>query len=51
MYFSIFNNLTGSYAIVSNYLGTNWRGFKTNVKIRGINREIIDTPDMYSFFL
>ena len=46
---SIFNNLTGSYATVSNYPGTTVEVFKASMKIMGVDCEIIDTPGMYSF--
>lgn len=45
----IFNNLTGSYADVSNYPGTTVEVSRGNCKIGGEEFEVIDTPGMYSF--
>lgn len=44
----IFNNLTGSYAAVSNYPGTTVEVSRGKSKIGGEEFEIIDTPGMYS---
>ncbi len=45
----IFNNLTGSYADVSNYPGTTVEVYRGKCKIGGEEFEVIDTPGMYSF--
>lgn len=45
----MFNNLTGSYAAVSNYPGTTVEVFRGKGKIGNEEFEIIDTPGMYSF--
>ena len=45
----IFNNLTGSYADVSNYPGTTVEVSRGKSKIGGEEFEVIDTPGMYSF--
>ncbi|MEW5758899.1 MAG: FeoB small GTPase domain-containing protein [Candidatus Omnitrophota bacterium] len=44
----LFNNLTGSYAIVSNYPGTTVEVSRGKANISGFDFEIIDTPGMYS---
>lgn len=44
----IFNHLSDSYAIVSNYPGTTVSLSKGNGTVRGVDYEIIDTPGMYS---
>ncbi len=44
----MFNNLTGSYATVSNYPGTTVEVSKGKGKIGNEEFEIIDTPGMYS---
>ncbi|MDP2939456.1 MAG: FeoB small GTPase domain-containing protein [Candidatus Omnitrophota bacterium] len=44
----IFNNLTGSYATVSNYPGTTVEVSKGICKIGEFVFEVIDTPGMYS---
>lgn len=46
---SIFNNLSGRYATVSNYPGTTVELFRTVTHIGGIECQIIDTPGLYSF--
>jgi len=46
---SIFNNLSGRYATVSNYPGTTVELFKAKINIGGKESQIIDTPGMYSF--
>ena len=45
----MFNNLTGSYATVSNYPGTTVEVYRGKTKIGGEEFEVIDTPGMYSF--
>lgn len=45
----MFNNLTGSYATVSNYPGTTVEVARGKGKIGTEKFEIIDTPGMYSF--
>lgn len=45
----MFNNLTGSYATVSNYPGTTVEVTRGKGKIGNEEFEIIDTPGMYSF--
>lgn len=45
----MFNNLTGSYATVSNYPGTTVEVCRGKGKIGDEEFEIIDTPGMYSF--
>lgn len=45
----MFNNLTGSYATVSNYPGTTVEVSRGKGKIGNEEFEIIDTPGMYSF--
>jgi len=44
----LFNNLTGSYATVSNYPGTTVEVSRGKSKIGNEEFEIIDTPGMYS---
>ncbi len=44
----MFNNLTGSYAAVSNYPGTTVEVTRGKGKIGSEDFEIIDTPGMYS---
>lgn len=44
----MFNNLTGSYATVSNYPGTTVEVTRGKGKVGGEEFEIIDTPGMYS---
>lgn len=46
----LFNNLTGSYAVVSNYPGTTVEVSRGKVKIGAEDFEVIDTPGMYSLF-
>ncbi len=46
---SIFNNLSGRYATVSNYPGTTVELFKANINIGSRQFQLIDTPGMYSF--
>lgn len=45
---AVFNNLTASYANVSNYPGTTVEVFRGKGKIGNEEFEIIDTPGMYS---
>lgn len=45
----MFNNLTGSYATVSNYPGTTVEVLRGKCKIGNEEFEVIDTPGMYSF--
>ena len=45
----MFNNLTGSYATVSNYPGTTVEVSRGKGRIGKEDFEIIDTPGMYSF--
>lgn len=45
----LFNNLTGTYATVSNYPGTTVEVLRGKAKIGRMDFEIIDTPGMYSF--
>ena len=45
---SIFNNLSGRYATVSNYPGTTVEVFRSRIKIKGVEYEIIDAPGMHS---
>ena len=45
---SLFNNLRGRYATVSNYPGTTVELFKAQAHIGGFACEITDTPGMYS---
>jgi len=44
----MFNNLTGTYATVSNYPGTTVEVFRGKCKIGDSEFEVIDTPGMYS---
>lgn len=44
----MFNNLTGSYATVSNYPGTTVEVSRGKTKIGNEEFEVIDTPGMYS---
>ena len=46
----LFNNLTGSYATVSNYPGTTVEVSRGKAKIGDEEFEVIDTPGMYSLF-
>jgi len=45
---AIFNCLTGSYAVVSNYPGTTVEVYRGKAKIDNAEYEIIDTPGMYA---
>jgi ferrous iron transport protein B len=47
---AMFNNLTSSYANVSNYPGTTVEVLRGRYKIDSEEFEVIDTPGMYSFF-
>lgn len=44
----LFNNLTGSYAVVSNYPGTTVEVSRGKCKIGDEGFEVVDTPGMYS---
>jgi ferrous iron transport protein B len=46
----MFNNLTGSYATVSNYPGTTVEVTRSRAEFEGIPFEVVDTPGMYSLF-
>lgn len=46
----MFNNLTGSYATVSNYPGTTVEVTRSRGEFEGIPFEVVDTPGMYSLF-
>ena len=46
----MFNNLTGSYATVSNYPGTTVEVTRGKGEFQGIDFEVVDTPGMYSLF-
>lgn len=46
----LFNNLTGSYATVSNYPGTTVEVSRGKAKFGEEEFEVIDTPGMYSLF-
>lgn len=46
----LFNNLTGSYATVSNYPGTTVEVSRGKGRIGEEEFEVIDTPGMYSLF-
>ena len=46
----VFNNLTGSYATVSNYPGTTVEVSRGKTKVGNEEFEVIDTPGMYSLF-
>lgn len=46
----LFNNLTGSYATVSNYPGTTVEVSRGKAKIGEEEFEVVDTPGMYSLF-
>ena len=46
----LFNNLTGSYATVSNYPGTTVEVLRGKTRIGDEEIEVIDTPGMYSLF-
>ena len=46
---SIFNNLSGRYATVSNYPGTTVELFKATIHLKDKTCQIIDTPGMHSF--
>ena len=46
----MFNNLTGSYATVSNYPGTTVEVTRGRGEFEGIPFEVVDTPGMYSLF-
>lgn len=45
---SIFNNLSGHYATVSNYPGTTVEVFQAKAKIKDAEYDIIDAPGMHS---
>ena len=44
----LFNNLTNSYVVVSNYPGTSVEVYRGFTEIQGMRYEVIDTPGMYS---
>ena len=44
----LFNRLTSSYAVVSNYPGTSVDVTRGNVRIGDRDYEVVDTPGMYS---
>jgi ferrous iron transport protein B len=46
----MFNNLTGSYATVSNYPGTTVEVTRGRGEFEGISFEVVDTPGMYSIY-
>ena len=46
----MFNNLTGSYATVSNYPGTTVEVTRSRGEFDGIPFEVVDTPGMYSLY-
>ncbi len=46
----MFNNLTGSYATVSNYPGTTVEVTRSRGEFEGIPVEVVDIPGMYSLF-
>lgn len=46
----LFNNLTGSYTVVSNYPGTTVEVYRGKTKIGEEEFEVVDTPGMYSLF-
>ena len=46
----LFNGLTGSYAVVSNYPGTTVEVSRGKCKIGDEELEVVDTPGMYSLF-
>jgi ferrous iron transport protein B len=46
---AMFNNLTGSYAAVSNYPGTTVEVMRGKARIGAEDFEVIDTPGMYAF--
>jgi ferrous iron transport protein B len=46
----MFNNLTGSYATVSNYPGTTVEVTRGRGEFEGVPFEVVDTPGMYSLF-
>lgn len=47
---ALFNRLTGSYVVVSNYPGTTVALSQGKMKHDGIEYAIVDTPGMYSLF-
>lgn len=46
----MFNNLTGSYATVSNYPGTTVEVTRGRGEFMGVPFEVVDTPGMYSVY-
>ncbi len=46
----MFNNLTGSYATVSNYPGTTVEVTRSQGEFGGVPFEVVDTPGMYSLY-
>ena len=46
----MFNNLTGSYATVSNYPGTTVEVTRGKGEFVGVPFEVVDTPGMYSIY-
>jgi ferrous iron transport protein B len=46
----MFNNLTGSYATVSNYPGTTVEVTRGRGVLDGVPFEVVDTPGMYSVY-
>ena len=46
----MFNNLTGSYATVSNYPGTTVEVTRGKGEFMGVPFEVVDTPGMYSIY-
>ena len=47
---ALFNRLTGSYAVVSNYPGTTVAITTGRMKIAGKDYSVVDTPGMYSLY-
>ena len=47
---ALFNKLTGSYVVVSNYPGTTVAVAKGRMRFEGVDYSVVDTPGMYTLF-
>lgn len=47
---ALFNRLTGSYVVVSNYPGTTVAVSRGRMRFEGVEYSVVDTPGMYTLF-
>jgi len=47
---ALFNRLTGSYVVVSNYPGTTVAVSRGRMRFEGVDYSVVDTPGMYTLF-